>query len=46
MVLTVANDSGAFIVGRQYGKRPLNKLLSPNKTLEGTAAGTIVAVIV
>ena len=46
MLLTVANDSGAFIVGRQYGKRPLNKLLSPNKTLEGTAAGTIVTLIV
>jgi phosphatidate cytidylyltransferase len=42
MVLTVANDSGAFIVGRQFGKRTLNKVLSPNKTLEGTAGGTIV----
>jgi phosphatidate cytidylyltransferase len=41
-VLTVANDSGAFIVGRQFGKRTLNKVLSPNKTLEGTAGGTIV----
>ena len=46
MLLTVANDSGAFIVGRQYGKRPLNKLLSPNKTIEGAAAGTIVTLIV
>ena len=42
MVLTVANDSGAMIVGRQFGKRTLNKVLSPNKTLEGTAGGTIV----
>jgi phosphatidate cytidylyltransferase len=46
MLLTVANDSGAFIIGRQYGKRPLNKLLSPSKTLEGTAAGTVVTLIV
>ena len=46
MLLTVANDSGAFIIGRQYGKRPLNKLLSPNKTVEGTAAGTVVTLIV
>ena len=46
MLLTVANDSGAFIVGRQYGKRPLNKLLSPNKTIEGAAAGTIVTLLV
>ena len=44
MVLTVANDSGAFIVGRQFGKRTLNKVLSPNKTLEGTAGGTIVTI--
>jgi phosphatidate cytidylyltransferase len=46
MLLTVANDSGAFIVGRQYGKRALNKLLSPNKTLEGTIGGTVVTLIV
>src|ERR1700722_14412349 len=41
MLLTVANDSGAFIIGRQYGKWQLIKLLSPNKTLEGTAAGPV-----
>jgi phosphatidate cytidylyltransferase len=46
MLLTVANDSGAFIIGRQFGKRPLNKLLSPNKTVEGAAAGTVVTLIV
>jgi phosphatidate cytidylyltransferase len=46
MVLTVANDSGAFAIGRQYGKRPLNKLLSPNKTLEGTIGGTLLTIIV
>ncbi len=46
MLLTVANDSGAFIVGRQFGKRPLNKLLSPNKTLEGTIGGTVVTLLV
>jgi len=45
MALTVANDSGAFIVGRQFGKRTLNKVLSPNKTLEGTAGGTVVTLI-
>jgi phosphatidate cytidylyltransferase len=44
MVLTVANDSGAFVVGRQFGKRPLNRLLSPSKTIEGTAGGTILSV--
>ncbi|MEO9180826.1 MAG: phosphatidate cytidylyltransferase [Acidimicrobiales bacterium] len=46
MVLTVANDSGAFVIGRQYGKRALNKLLSPSKTLEGTIGGTVLTIIV
>jgi phosphatidate cytidylyltransferase len=46
MVLTVANDSGAFIIGRQFGKRPLNKLLSPNKTIEGTVGGTLLTLAV
>ena len=46
MVLTVANDSGAFLFGRRFGRRPLNRVLSPNKTLEGTIAGTIVTLIV
>lgn len=45
MILTVANDSGAFIIGRQFGRRPLNKLLSPSKTLEGTAAGTVLTLL-
>jgi len=45
MVLTVANDSGAFVVGRQFGKRPLNRLLSPSKTIEGTAGGTILTLV-
>ncbi len=42
MILTVANDSGAFLFGRRFGKRALNKVLSPNKTIEGALAGTIV----
>ena len=45
VVLTVFNDSGAFIFGRRFGKRPLNKVLSPSKTLEGTIAGTFVTLI-
>jgi phosphatidate cytidylyltransferase len=46
IVLTVANDSGAFVIGRQFGKRPLNKLLSPNKSIEGTIGGTILTLVV
>jgi phosphatidate cytidylyltransferase len=46
LVLTVANDSGAFIIGRQFGKRPLNKMLSPSKTIEGTVGGTVLTLVV
>ena len=46
MILTVANDSGAFLLGRRFGKRPLNRVLSPKKTLEGTIGGTLVTLIV
>lgn len=38
-------DSAAYLIGRRFGKRPLAKLLSPNKTLEGTAAELIAAVL-
>lgn len=45
IVLTVGNDSGALFVGRWLGKRPLNKSLSPNKTIEGAIGGTLVTLI-
>lgn len=45
IVLTVANDSGALFVGRWLGKRPLNRSLSPNKTIEGLIGGTIVTLV-
>jgi phosphatidate cytidylyltransferase len=39
------NDTMAYIVGSQIGKTPLSKI-SPKKTWEGTAGGTILAVVV
>ncbi len=46
VLLTVANDSGALFTGRRFGKRPLNKALSPNKTRGGAIGGTIVSLFV
>ena len=46
VALTVANDSGALFVGRWLGRRPLNRALSPNKTVEGFIGGTLVTIVV
>lgn len=47
MVLVVAiTDSGAYFIGRKFGKRKLAPRISPNKTLEGSVGGTISGVIV
>jgi phosphatidate cytidylyltransferase len=48
LALVWAADSGAYFVGRHYGKRKLSPRISPNKTVEGLfgglAAGLIVAI--
>ncbi len=46
VALTVANDSGALFIGRWLGRRPLNRVLSPNKTIEGLIGGTLVTLVV
>lgn len=43
LVLVWATDTGAFIVGRLVGRRPLAPDISPKKTLEGGAAGLVTA---
>ena len=45
IVLTIANDSGALFVGRWLGRRPLNRSLSPNKTVEGSIGGSIFTLV-
>ena len=47
MILVVAiTDSGAYFIGRKFGKRKLAPRISPNKTLEGSVGGTLSGVIV
>ncbi len=41
-----ATDSGAYFVGRQWGKRKLSQYISPNKTVEGFVGGIVVSIIV
>lgn len=38
-------DSGAYFIGRAYGKRPLSPRLSPKKTWEGYLGGIVVGTV-
>ena len=41
-----ACDAAAYLVGRSVGRRPVYPLVSPRKTVEGTAAGLAGAALV
>jgi phosphatidate cytidylyltransferase len=45
LVGTFVGDTAAYIGGRWFGRRPLAPSVSPNKTVEGLAAGMGVAVL-
>jgi phosphatidate cytidylyltransferase len=45
MVGTFLGDTGAYIGGRLFGRRPLAPEISPNKTVEGLACGMLVAIL-
>lgn len=44
LVLTWANDSGAFFVGRAVGRRKLMPSISPGKTVAGAVGGLVFTV--
>ena len=44
-VLTMVPDSGAYFVGRAFGKRKLCPVISPNKTVEGAVGGVLCTVL-
>jgi len=44
--IIIAADVGAYYVGKRFGKRPLNRELSPKKTFEGAFGGLIVGTLV
>ncbi|WP_316568517.1 phosphatidate cytidylyltransferase [Neobacillus sp. YIM B06451] len=41
-----ATDSGAYFIGRAFGKRKLWPEISPNKTVEGAIGGVVCALLV
>lgn len=46
LLVTWANDSGAYFVGKRFGRRKLWPAISPNKTVEGAIGGVILAMLV
>jgi phosphatidate cytidylyltransferase len=42
---TFLGDTGAYITGRLFGRRPLARRISPNKTLEGLLCGMLTAIM-
>ncbi|MFD0992310.1 phosphatidate cytidylyltransferase [Tenacibaculum geojense] len=46
IVLIWSNDSFAYIVGKNFGKRKLFERISPKKTIEGFIGGLIASIII
>lgn len=45
LVGTFVGDTGAYLGGRSFGRRPLAPRLSPSKTVEGLLVGMVCAVV-
>ena len=43
ILVTWLNDTGAYLVGRAIGRRPLAPRISPKKTIEGSLGGLLAA---
>jgi phosphatidate cytidylyltransferase len=45
LIGTFVGDTGAYLGGRLFGRRPLAPTISPNKTVEGLFCGMLVAIL-
>lgn len=45
LIMTFASDSGAYFVGRRFGRHKLAPVISPHKTVEGLIGGVLSSVI-
>lgn len=45
LLLTWVNDTGAYLVGSQFGRHPLFPSVSPRKTWEGTIGGITISML-
>jgi phosphatidate cytidylyltransferase len=45
LVGTFLGDTGAYLGGKLFGRRPLAPAISPNKTVEGLFCGMLVAIV-
>lgn len=45
LIGTFVGDTGAYVGGRLFGRRPLAPRISPNKTVEGLICGMLAAVL-
>lgn len=45
ILVTWLSDTFAYLVGRQFGKRPLTPVVSPKKTVEGLIGGVAAAAV-
>ena len=46
VLLVAANDTGAYFVGRAFGRHKLSPMISPEKTVEGLVGGLIAGLVI
>lgn len=46
LIILWANDTGAYLAGRSFGRKKLFERVSPNKTWEGFLGGLVLALVV